>query len=151
MPRALQLSLRAISRAMQMFTLEYQEASIRCHLKQCSHDLSCLFAAMTLQVQLLPCHFIHNTYTMYKIPLTALPLEFMTCRRQHECNRRPGKYCKARSGDIKTVIYMHSVKAVVYPCKPKVMRDILIDLHIALQVICGRVRRGQTDLLFSIA
>ena len=68
----------------------------------------------------------------------------MTSRRQRGCNRHPGKYGKAGHRDKKTAIYMHGFKTVVYLCKLISMRDILVDLHFSLQVICGRERISQT-------
>ena len=44
---------------------------------------------------------------------------------------------------------MHGVKPVVYLCKLVIMRDILVDLHISLQVICSRARKSQNLLLTS--
>jgi hypothetical protein len=85
----------------------------------------------------------HDNIT-YKISLTTFPSEFMTCRQQRGCNRRPGEHCKAGTRNKKTTIYMHGVKAVVYLFKFKAMRDILVDLHVSFQVICGNGKGSQT-------
>lgn len=44
---------------------------------------------------------------------------------------------------------MHGVKTVVNLRKLIPMRDILVDLHISLQVICSRGRRKESGLLLA--
>lgn len=44
---------------------------------------------------------------------------------------------------------MHGVKTVVNLRELIPMRDILVDLHISLQVICSRGRRKESGLLLA--
>ena len=81
--------------------------------------------------------FVFDDYTT-NFFLTTPPSEFTTCRRQHGCNRRPGKYRKAGTRDKKTTIYMHGFKTVIDFCQLVPMRDILVHLHFSLQVIWQR-------------
>ncbi len=47
------------------------------------------------------------------------------------------------------VIYMHGIKTVVYLCELIRMCDVLVDLHISFQIICGRERRKEPGLLLA--
>lgn len=104
-------------------------------------NLYCLVST-TLRVRLLldtillHSHLTINTTRFFF--LITVPPEFMTCRRQHGCNRHPGKSRKAgRPRRKKTTTYVHGFKAVVYCYKLIPVRDILVHLHFSLQVICA--------------
>lgn len=105
------------------------------------------FATMALREWLLLDTIPLHSYSTDNQGFPHHPSEFMTCRRQHGCNRRPEKYHEAGSGNIKATIYMHGLETVVYFCKLIPMRDILVHLHFSLQVIWTKKRLS--DLLLA--
>jgi hypothetical protein len=69
--------------------------------------------------------------------------DFMTCQRLHGRNHHPGEYREAGPEDKNIIVtYMHGTETVIYICELIPMRDILVDLHIPLQIVCDRKELG---------